>query len=120
MLHQQAGRGGRLTELEHHPIARRQRADQRTDGQVQRVVPRHDDPDHAQRLVNHFGRSRLESGAHLASRGSHPALEVFAGVMDAVQAGHQFGEQGFIGAAMAEVLADRIDQGLAFIVQQIL
>ncbi|MNR39739.1 hypothetical protein D3C85_1579710 [compost metagenome] len=39
--------------------------------------------------------------------------------MDAVQAGHQFGKQGFIGAAMAEVLVDRVDQGLALIVQQV-
>jgi len=48
------------------------------------------------------------------------SFEVPAGVVNAVQAGHQFGEQGFIGAAVAEILADRIDQGLALIAQQVL
>ncbi|MNE97568.1 hypothetical protein D3C80_1959380 [compost metagenome] len=39
--------------------------------------------------------------------------------MDAVQARHQFGEQGFIRAAVAEILADRLDQGLALVTQQV-
>jgi hypothetical protein len=36
-------------------------------------------------------------------RDASSSLEVAAGVMNAVQAGHQFGEQGFIGAAVAEI-----------------
>ena len=39
--------------------------------------------------------------------------------MNAVQARHQFGEQGFIGAAVAEILADGVDQRLAFSAQHI-
>ena len=70
-------------------------------------------------LRDAYADIRLERHADLAPRGFHPALEMAAGVMDAVQAGHQFGEQGFIGAAVAEILADRIDQGLTFVVQQI-
>ena len=36
----------RLAHLQHHAVAGRERADQRADGQVERVVPRHDDPHH--------------------------------------------------------------------------
>ena len=36
-----------------------------------------------------------------------------------MQARHQFGKQGFVGTAMAEIMADRIDQRLAFVAQQI-
>ncbi|MNP16573.1 hypothetical protein D3C76_1089750 [compost metagenome] len=50
----------RFAEFEHDPVARGQGAGQRADGQEQRVVPRHDDPDHAQGLVDHLGRRRLE------------------------------------------------------------
>ncbi len=117
LLEQQAGRRCRFAELEHHPVARRQRSRQRPDGQEQRVVPRHDDPDHAQRLVHHFGRCRLEGHAHLAPGGFHPTLEMSAGVMDPVQARHQLGQQCFVGAAVAEILADGVDQGLSFVAQ---
>lgn len=37
--------------------------------------------------------------------------------MDTVQARHQLGQQCFVGAAVAEVLADGVDQGLAFVAQ---
>ena len=49
--------GGRrgLAELEHHSVTGRQCPNQRADGQVKRVVPRHDDADDAQWLVNDFG-----------------------------------------------------------------
>jgi len=116
-LEQFAGGRGRFAEFEHHPVARGQRAHQWPDGQVQRVVPGHDHPDHAQRLVDDFGRGGLEGDAYSAAGRFHPATEVFARIVNAMQAGHQFGEQGFVGAAMAEVLADRIDQRLAFVAE---
>ncbi|MNO69802.1 hypothetical protein D3C76_606630 [compost metagenome] len=66
LLEQQAGGRRGFAELEHDPVASGQGAGQRADGQKQRVVPRHDDPDHAQRLVQHLGAGRLKGQADLA------------------------------------------------------
>ncbi|MCY1281471.1 hypothetical protein D9M70_302810 [compost metagenome] len=112
------GRGG-LAHLDHHPIAGGQGAHQRADGQVQRIVPGHYDPDHAQRLVDHLGRSRLEGHADAAARGFHPLLQALGGVVDAVQAGHDLGQQGLVGRAVAEVPGDGGDQGVLLGEQQL-
>jgi len=107
---QAAGRRRRFAHLQHHPIACRQRADQRADGQVERVVPRHDDAHHPQRLIDDPRTGRLESQTDPAPRWLHPAPQMAAGVADAMQARHQFGEQGLVGRAMTEIRADRLDQ----------
>ena len=39
--------------------------------------------------------------------------------MDAMQRRHDFGQQGFIGGAVAEIRADGVDQGLLFTAQQL-
>ena len=41
------------------------------------------------------------------------------GVVNAMQARHQLGKQRFIGAAMAEIGTDRLDQGLTLVAEQI-
>ncbi|MNE13377.1 hypothetical protein D3C80_1062090 [compost metagenome] len=45
---------------------------------------------------------------------------MLAGVMDALHAGHQLGQEGFVGAALAEILADGVDQGLLLLDQQLM
>ncbi|MNS75534.1 hypothetical protein D3C72_1090560 [compost metagenome] len=108
-----SGRRG-FAELEHDPVAGGQGAGQRADGKEQRVVPRHDDADHAQGLVAYLSAGRLEGQADLAPAGAHPALQVLFGVAQALHRGQQLGQQGLVGAAPLKVLADCLDQfGLA-------
>ena len=66
VFEQTAGGGRVLTEFEHHSVARRQGADQRPHGQIQRVVPRHDYTHHAHGLIHHLGAGGLEHHAHVA------------------------------------------------------
>ena len=109
VFEQTPGGRGEFTEFEHHPVARRQRTDQGAHRQKQRVIPRNYDPDHAQRLIQDAGAGGLEHYAYAAGRGFHPAFKVFKGVIDVVQAGHQFGKQRFVRATVAKVLADGVD-----------
>ncbi|MNT29800.1 hypothetical protein D3C72_1655600 [compost metagenome] len=112
LLEQQAGRRRGFAELEHDPIAGGQGPGQRPHGQKQRVVPGHDDADHAQRLIHHLGAGGLECQAHFTWRRFHPLLEVPFAMAHTLNARHQFCQPGFIGAATAEVFVDGCDQGL--------
>ncbi|MCY1184529.1 hypothetical protein D9M73_252330 [compost metagenome] len=42
------------------------------------------------------------------------------GMMQALDAGHQLGQQRFIGTAMAEITTDSVDQGLLFLKQHLM
>ncbi|MCY1433870.1 hypothetical protein D9M71_499100 [compost metagenome] len=119
VFHQLRGGRGGLAHLDHHPVARGQGAHQRADGQEQRVVPRHDHADHTQRLVDHPGRGRLEGQADATAGRLHPFLQAPGGVVDAVEAGHDFGEPRLVGGAIAEVLGDGGDQRVLLGEQQL-
>jgi hypothetical protein len=114
-LFQGLGTGGcGFTEFEHDSVAGGQGAGQRADGEEQRVVPRHDDTDHPQRLITYLSAGRLEGQADPSPAGAHPAMQVPFGVTQALYRGQQLGQQGFVGATPAKVLADGLDQsGLA-------
>ena len=62
-----------LAHLDHCAVAGGQGVDQRADGQEQRVVPRHDDADHAQRLRPQFGPRRQKQQVGQAPARLHPA-----------------------------------------------
>ncbi len=96
-----------LAHLDHHPVARSQGADQRANGEKERVVPGHYHPDHSQRLIYHLRRAGLERQPQRAARWLHPAGQVPGNVVDGLQAGQQFGEQGLVNGAVAEVPAYR-------------
>lgn len=77
-LGQQRGHGGGgvrgvFAHLDQHPIACRQRVHQRTQGQIQRVIPRHDHSDHPQGLRQHLGARRPKPRADAAPLRAHPA-----------------------------------------------
>ena len=67
LLHYFSGARGGFAHLDHRPVAGRQRGDQRPDSQKQGVVPRHDNADHAQRLVDDLRLGRLEGQPDLAA-----------------------------------------------------
>jgi len=105
------GTGGRgFAELEHDPVSGGQGAGQRADGEEQRVVPRHDDTHHPQRLITHVRAGRLKGQANTSPAGAHPAVQVPFRVPQALYRGQQLGQQGFVGATPAKVLADGLDQ----------
>ena len=66
----------------HYAIAGDQRVDHRTDGEIQRIVPRHDDADHAKRLRPQLGERRQELQRRRDALRRHPVLQVFCGVPD--------------------------------------
>ncbi len=61
----------------------------------------------------------MKGNAYSTAGRFHPTFEVFAGVVNAMQAWHQFGEKGLVGAAVAEVLADCVDQRLTLVAEQV-
>ena len=68
--------------LDHHPVAGGERADRRRQRQLQRIIPRRDDADHAERLRDQaiFGRHELQRGRDPLRR--HPFLQMLCGVLD--------------------------------------
>ncbi len=93
--------------LQHRAIAGDQRIDQRADGQIQRVIPRHDDADHAARLRPQLGACGQEQQVGQASPRLHPAPAVAECVTDRRQAGKDLQQVGFLCRALAEVGVDR-------------
>jgi hypothetical protein len=62
--------------LDHHAVARGQRAGERADGEKQRVVPRRDDADDALGHRDHAVAAGGEQRRHVALLGGHPLLQV--------------------------------------------
>ena len=60
---QRTGRGRELRHLDHCPVAGGERADERAGGQVDRVVPGHDDAHDAERLGEDAARDPAETRA---------------------------------------------------------
>jgi hypothetical protein len=87
---EQRARGRReLRHLHERAVARRQGGDERTDCEIDRVVPRHDDPDHAERLGHHLRAAGQEPQRGGAPLGLHPLAQVAARVAHRLQAGEQ-------------------------------
>ena len=59
------GLGGGFAHLDHHAVARCQRAGQRPHGQIEGVVPGDDHADHAEWLVDDLGLAGLEGHADM-------------------------------------------------------
>ena len=116
-LEQFAGARRGLAHLDHHPVAGGQRRQHRADGQIQRVVPGHDNAHHAQRLVFHPHLARPLGGADLALGGLHPFAQMLGVVLDAFHAGEHFRQLGLVGGAVAEVGVQRLHPGV-HVVQQ--
>ncbi len=94
---------GVLGDLDHGPVARRQRGDQRTQRQVHGVIPRYDDADHAKRLMEDLGRCRLVELADAAPLGLHPLAHLARGVTRRHDAWQDVADQGFLPGARTEI-----------------
>ncbi|MNZ98098.1 hypothetical protein D3C78_1173720 [compost metagenome] len=101
-----------LGHLEHHPVARGEGADQPGDADVDREVPRRDDPDHALGLVFHPQAVALEQQFGRARAGLHPAAQVPEGVVDVQYATQQVEKPGVDAGAVAEIGAHSLDDGV--------
>jgi hypothetical protein len=97
-----------LARLDHDAVARRKGCHCRRQGQLQRIIPRRDDADHAERLRDQavFGGRKLQRGGDALRR--HPSLQMFGGVLDLTQHQHGLGDRGLDRAAMAEIRRDRL------------
>ena len=89
--------------LEHHPIAGRKRRDQRHDRQIERIVPRTDDADDADRLIEDAGAGRHQLKPDRNALGPHPASEVTERVADRRLCRDDFAEFGLIARPIAKV-----------------
>ena len=102
-LQQRATGWRRFAHLDHHPVAGSQRANHRAEGQIERIVPRRNNADHANRLIGDHGRARPLSRADLAFLWLHPLAQVFGVVPYAFEAGHDFCQTGLVRRAGTEI-----------------
>ena len=107
-----------LAHLHHRAVAGDQRVDQRADRQVQRIVPRHDDADHAARLRPQLGARRQEQPVGQAPARLHPAPAVGQRMADRREAGEELQQLGLFARATAEIGMDGLDHALAILAQQ--
>ena len=98
--------------LDHGAVASRQGSDQWTDRQIQRVIPGHDDAYNPFGLVVNLVAGGLEQNRNMAFGGLHPVAEILQRVIDALNRRHDFGNQGFVFGATAEIPIDGLDQAI--------
>lgn len=111
------GCGCQLARLDHHGVARGERADHRREREHQRVVPRRDHQHDAERLGDHAGSSRLDREGHAHTARPHPARQVLDRVVDLGDEKPDLSELR-LGAALAEICLQRSLELLAAIDQQ--
>ena len=101
-------RGARreLGGFQHHPVAGRERGDQRHDRQLERVIPRADDADDADRLMENAGAGGHEFEAHRDALGRRPTRQMPDRVADRRERRPHVGEQRLVARAVAEVAGD--------------
>ncbi|MDT4840852.1 hypothetical protein FQZ97_746860 [compost metagenome] len=121
LLHQAMQQGAKITRVGRHlddaAVARRQGAGDGADDQVQRIVPRRDDADHALGLWHdRIARAEKPPGAMPTLR-LHPSGQALAAVTDAIDREKEFQQLGFLLAAVAEVQVDRGADGVLVIEQ---
>jgi hypothetical protein len=104
----QQRRGARrgLGRLQHHVVAGCERIDQRYQCKIDRIIPRTDDADDAQRFRHDFAMCGKEGGIGRDAARAHPAAQALVDVVDLVEHGHAVGQQCFHARAMAEVGTD--------------
>src|SRR6516165_9940443 len=89
--------------LQHHPIARGKRGDERHDRKLKRIVPRADDSDDADRLIENSRPSRLQLKAYRDAPWPHPVRQVPHRVADRAANNEHFGEQALVSRAAPEI-----------------
>ena len=109
---------GEFAHLQHHAVARGQRIDQRPHGEVQRVIPRHDDAHHAPRLRPQLDARGQEQYAGQTASWRHPAPSVAQRMADRREAGEQLQQVGFLRWPAAEIGVDGGRQRRAMVMQQ--
>jgi hypothetical protein len=97
------GRGRELGRLDHRPIARRQRRGERHERQPDREIPGRHDADDAERLVDDMCAAGAELHVHMPLLRAHPALEIAAQVVDALDQRHAFENCSLPGRATLEI-----------------
>lgn len=107
--HGGGGRGRQLAGLGDDGVARGQRAYQRSEQQLHRVVPGRDDEDHAQRVLHGVGGGSGECRRYGGGFGPQPALQPLQGVVDLADREVDLGPVGLL-AALAEVGTERLGQ----------
>ena len=108
---QKVGRARRqLGRLEHDAIAGRERRDKRHDREVERIVPRTDDADDADRLIKNAGRRRRQFQPDGYPLRPHPAGKMAQRVADRRLRRKDFAEFGFVARTIAEIGRDRRGQ----------
>jgi hypothetical protein len=91
-------RGARcqLGGFEHHPIAGGQRRNERRDGELKRVIPRADDADNADRLIEDARAAGQEFKRDRNALRPHPVAKMAARVADRRQHWKDFADRGFV------------------------
>ena len=112
------GLGDELARLDHGAVARRERRDERSEGQRHRVVPGRDDPDDAERLVEDAARRRHELEARLALLGLHPVAQVLPRVPDLAEQDEDLRDERLVLGAVAEVSRDRLSDPVLALAQR--
>jgi len=97
---------GEFARLDHREVAGGERADQRRERQLQRIVPGRDDADDAERQRHQAVRARPEVKLGRNAPRLHPARHVPQRVFDGGLDNERFGELRFVGRAVAEIGAD--------------
>ncbi len=97
-----------LRHLHHRPIACGEDADERSEAQIQRIIPRNDHADYAERLRDQpIAGAGKNHAVYPATARTHPALEALGRVVNAVEHREDFGERRLEFAATAVVAVDR-------------
>ena len=101
------GARGVFGRLQVHVVAGGDRGGQRDQRQIDRVVPRRDHAHHAQRHRPDLRACRQQPPAHADPLRAHPAAQVLAQVVDAVEHGHAIGDPRFVHRTVAEIGGNR-------------
>lgn len=117
---QTAHRLGIARHLDHRTVASGEYTGERTHGEEHRIVPGRNNPDYALWLRDDTIGPREEHCRDLAALGTHPFLEHFARVADAIHAPENLEHFRFLGTSMPEIRTDRGRNGLCVIKQDAL
>ena len=96
--------------LQHHAVAGGKCRDQRHDGEVERIVPRADDPDHADRLIENARAGGQQLEADRDPFRPHPTREMAQRVANGRLRRKDLADLRLVTRAVAEVCRDRRSQ----------
>ena len=121
LRHQLGGRRRELRRLDHRPVAGRQHAGQRREGQVHREVPGADDPDHALGLEADLGlgaEQPQDSAAWSCASPASSSAPGVAGVLERPDGAGDVGEGRGLAGARAEIGVQRLFDLVAVVDQE--